>query len=535
MATNLEKEKQRLRAYLNKTIQGPNTNAILEALANGSCHLIDNVEAVNDNLYIATAKGSYLDELLAGRGVIRPENVGMLDETFRELGVEVSNRKQVRDLLMAILRIMYGEEYTRATIDATEYGPYALSDQDNLIVQFDDGDTAEIIFDTGQFTSIAVATTQEVSDAITKELRRIGFDGTAVVKSDDSGESVRIISNTDGPSSSVKILGGSAQNILRFPAIRLTTNDSTTQWTLIFDADGNMRATWSGGQDPSVGKVKIGDYVNIFGSSFADGNKGTFTIKEVQPGTVGNAYVEYTNPNGIAETVVQGTDDAVLFFNSQRNTIINDINYAAVYQFQSGVLEVIMPATTKVVRRNRIGAAHLHDSGSSGEDYGPYIFDEDKPYQIGEEEATTTAEVNPTTSRLIPVSDSTEMPDERGNLVFGFGTEREEGPVPYIARPSSTELLVDPPYIFKNVHPIGTNISLIVDNAVYSPKIDGSDYQFYLTDVVSGRTYAEELIQTVAAAGINVVITILYPGDEGLGKWNTNNSEKTYVWGGDPS
>ena len=185
MASNedrLKKEKERIRKYLNPSIQGPNTDAILEALATGACHLIENVEAVNDSLYIATAQGRFLDARLADRNITRPDNVGLSDDTFREIGIEVSNRKQVRDLLSEILRIMYGEEFTRATMNSTELETYALQDGDTLIIQFDDQDPVEVTFSTNQFQSIAAATAQEVADAITRESRRLGRTGSAIAR-----------------------------------------------------------------------------------------------------------------------------------------------------------------------------------------------------------------------------------------------------------------------------------------------------------------------------------------------------------------
>ena len=60
---------------------------------------------------------------------------------------------------------------------------------------------------------------------------------------------------------------------------------------------------------------------------------------------------------------------------------------------------------------------------------------------------------------------------------------------------------------------------------------DGSYYQGYLTDTASGRAYAQNLIDTIVAAGITVIYTILYPDDIGLGKWGTPYSEVTYVYG----
>lgn len=534
MATRQEKEKQRLRQYLNPAIRGPNTDAVLEALSQGSTHLIQNVEAVNDNIYIVTATGRYLDTLLAGRGLTRPENVGLSDDIFREIGIEISTRKQIRDLIASILEIMYGAEFTRATSHSSEFETYALEDGDTLKIQFDDGEVIEVVFSSSQFSNINTATAQEVADAITKELRRLGKGGAAFAKDDGVGGFVTLISNTIGPASTIKVVGGKAQNVLKFDKIRPTTGLASTQWTLTQEAGGVIRATWSGGANPAIGKVRKDDYVNIYGTSFDLVNRGTFDITKVQGGVVNDAYVEFINPNGIAEVVVQGTAEAILFFNPHRETLASQPTFAAAYQTESRLLEVFIPATTKVIRRNLIGSAHLHDIGPSDAQLGPYMFEISKPYIIGGEECTTTTSVDSNSGIVIEVDDSSNIPDTSGNVVFAFGTDKEEGPVPYIARPSSNTIMVNPSYKFKNTHASGTNISLIAQNYVYDVRTNGFDYAFYITDVVSGRVYAEDLIKLVAATGIRLVITVLYPGDIGLGKAGTDNSEKYYIFGSDP-
>lgn len=534
MSTRQEKEKQRLRQYLNPAIRGPNTNAILEALSHGATHLIQNVEAVNDNIYIVTASGRYLDTLLAGRGLTRPENVGLSDDIFRDIGIEISTRKQIRDLIASILEIMYGAEFTRATSHSEEFEPYALEDGDTLKIQFDDGEVIEVVFSASQFSNINTATAQEVADTITKELRRLGKGGAAYSKDDGIGAFVTLISNTIGPASTVKVVGGKAQNVLKFDKIRPTTELSSTQWTLTQEAGGVIRATWSGGANPSIGKTRKDDYVNIFGTAFNLVNRGTFDITKVQGGLINDAYIEFVNPNGIPEVVVQGTAEAILFFNPHRETLASKQTYAAAYQTESRILEVFIPATTKVVRRSLKGSAHLHDSGPSGTQLGPYMFDISKPYIIGGEECSSTQIVDSSSGLIIEVDDSSNIPDASGNVVFAFGTEKEEGPIPYIARPSSNTLMINPSYKFKNTHASGTNVSLIAQNYVYDVRTDGNDYAFYITDVVSGRIYAEDLIKLVTATGIKLIITVLYPGDIGLGKAGTINSEKYYIFGSDP-
>ena len=530
-----EKEKKRLRQYLNPSIRGPKTDIVLDALSCGAAHLIDNVEAVNDQLYIVSAEGRYLDELLAGRNITRPDNVGLSDEVFREIGIEVSTRKQVVDLIHEILRVMYGEEFIRASVAAQELETYELEDGDTLIISFDDQEPVEVTFKTSQFSNIVSATAQEVADAITKEIRRLGRTGSAIAKDDGIGGYVLLISETNGPSSSIKVLGGKAQNKLKFSEIRPTGGVAATQWTLTQEPGGTIKATWSGGPDPSLGVVKKDDYVNIYGTAFEEVNRGTFTVVDAKGGSVGEAFVEWENPAGIPETTAQGTDEGILFFNPRRFTLNSKVNYAAAYQTENRLLEVFIPATTKVVRRDRVGAAHLHDTGASDIDQlGPYTFDTAKPYIIGGEECNTAEKIDANTKLIIEVDDASDIPDEQGNLIFGFGTSKEEGPVPYISRPSTGQILLNPSYSFQNRHEAGTNISLVAQNFPYDVARDGSDYPFYITDVVSGRIYAEELVNLVAATGIQVVITVLYPNDIGLAKAGTEFSDKLYVWGSDP-
>lgn len=529
-----EDVKKQLRKNLNPAIRGKNTDAVLEGLSYPLSNLVENAEAVNDMLYVLTAKDSYLDQLLGSRGLTRPENVGLSDEIFRQIGIEVGNRKQVRSLINNILKIVFGDEYVSATIDSNFAEPYALENGDNLIVSFDDGEELNIVFDSSQFVNINFATAQEVSDAITKEIRRLGRTGNATVVDSGTEKFVRIISQTAGPSSSVKVLGGKAQNQLRFDRAVPTSNIASTQWTVQKQPNGNVRFIWSGGASPSLGLVNKNDYINVFGSSFSQENRGTFTIVEAQGGTIGNSFVEIQNPIAVDEIVLQGTSDGVLFFTPTRKTLNSKVSYAAAYQTESRLLEIFLPATTRVVRRDNLGAAYLQDDTPSPEGiYGPYLWDLSKGFIIGEEECNTTQIVDSSTEGIVFVDDSSEIPDDQGFLIFGFGTAKEEGPVPYLARPSSNSIIINPTYNFRFVHEAGTNISYVQQNSAYTPDAGGFSYSMYLTDEVSGRIYAEELVELVKATGIRLAVTILYPNAEGFGSWTKEVSEIIDIYGPD--
>ncbi len=625
--TTTEEQYKRLRSYLNPYIKGPNVDAVLTALAQGgAAYLINNVRAVNDQLYIATAVGQYLDERLADFGIVRPPNVGLSDDVFRQIGIEVKNRKQVRDLINNLLDAIFGDEYVRASNQSRAFQPYNLIDGDALIINFDEAHTETITFHTNQFQSIAAATAQEVADAITKELRSLGVTGTAIAKDDGNGPFVEILSDTIGPVSSVTILGGSAQNQLKFDAPVPAGGNGSTQWTLSVQPGGKMRFTWTGGADPQIGRVSEGDYVIVNGGGFAAStNEGSFTITKTVGGIAGDAYFEIENPLGSPGIVVQGTADAVLFYNPVRKTVASRISYAAVYQPAGRLLHIFMPAATKVIRRSRLGSAHLHDpprgyftfseqplagdsfsitttdtlvagadfaiagtlqatilnlrdainnitgldstastdtvsvfndsvaitltisysgaqdiiaSGPQGDPIsllphqeGPYIYDLSQPFTVSNIGTLLNQDLDGSMPRVFQVEDSSQFPDEQGYLIFDYGTAEQEGPVPYISRPSNSTLLISPAYTIKTLHQEGSDVALVAVKAPADISRDGLDYPFYITDVVSGRVYAQDLINSVAATGINIVFTILYPSDIGLGKWGTVYTENPIIWG----
>lgn len=532
----VEQEIKRLRSYLNPYMKGQTVDAVLEALATGgSSYLIEMARQVHDQLFVVTASGRYLDERLSEHGITRPPSVGLSDDVFREIGIQVANRKQVRDLINKLLSSIFGDEFVRASNQSRIYEPYNLQDGDQLIINFDSNSDISVTFYTTDFQSIAAATAQEVADAITKSLRNAGKNGTAITKDDGNGPYVEILSDTIGPASSVTVLGGRAQNELKFDSIVPAGGNMSTQWTISLQPGGIVRFTWTAGANPQLGKVSVGNYANIFGGGFSSSaNEGSYFIKKAVGGTVGNAYFEVENPLGTSGIVTQGIDDAILFFNPSKKTLNSRLSYAAVFQTEANILQIFIPAATKVIRRERKGAAHLHDTSDPDSllpnQPGPYMYDPTQPFTVSHIGTTLTQNVDGTSNRLISVADSSTFPDEQGYLILSYGYDEQEGPIPYIARPSSTTLLVSPAYNFKNIHPTGRDVALVAERASPNISRDGLDYPFYLTDTVSGRLYAQDLINSIVASGITVVYTVLLPSDEGFGKWGTEYSENLEVW-----
>lgn len=117
---------------------------------------------------------------------------------------------------------------------------------------------------------------------------------------------VRLYSGTKGPKSSITVLGGRAQAVLKFPEARGGQPKVGTQFTTSF-VGPFVRFTWTSGPDPGIGFLNEGDVVNIYGA-FLPENFGSFRVENVQGGTVGQAFFEITNPNFVAQGPVVLTD-----------------------------------------------------------------------------------------------------------------------------------------------------------------------------------------------------------------------------------
>jgi len=622
---------QRLRKYLNPNIEGKNTKLVLETLSEAIALIDYNAQAINDQCTIAKASAQYLDNRLADYGLTRPPEIGMLDDIFRRIGVAVINRKQVRDLINQLLSILFGDDVAQANMVSENAEPYLLQNDDELKIRYDDGDILTITFRTQDFQSIGNATAQEVADSITKQIRSQGKTGRAFAQDNGDGAKVYLISDTIGPRGSVQVYGGRAQDVLEFPLQRDLTPDATTEWQISSPPTGRTRLTWTGvGGDPSLGLVRVGDYINVFGLNFDPDNRGSFEITVIN--TAQN-YVEFENPNAVPETTVQGVSAPVRAYSPKRITVIDQFRYAVQFQEEQNLLEIYIPATTRVVRRSRKGAAYIQDRGfSTPETRGPYTFDPTATFNITAVQSVLDQDFGPNQGNIITLQtgEAVDFPDARGFLVLGLGSDVQEGPIPYLARPSDSTLLLSPAYVVQKSHPArvqrttgadgttvvdltktddimtlesvggtpfdfvangvkagdivtlgsqfdpinqlpygildvtptaitfqyysgvaetgivlgaadqvsivsaGTDVAL-VNQGSYIPNINADDFQFFLTDNTAGRIYAEDLIRSIAAAGVKVLFTIIYPNPIGLGSWQQEDigNEKKYVWGRD--
>jgi len=107
--------------------------------------------------------------------------------------------------------------------------------------------------------------------------------------------------------------------------------------------------------------------------------------------------------------------------------------------------------------------------------------------------------------------ESNDIPNEEGKLIFDFGTEKEEGPIRYFYKPSDSTIAIDPAYVFKFSHNIGSAVTRINKKGGIQFKGDGSERAPYITDPSAAREVLKELMESIKSIGVFLNFMIRYP------------------------
>lgn len=379
---------QQLRQFISDFVKGPNEEAILRSIADQLQKRDELSIAVNDQLTISTAVGVYLDKGLAALGITRPSELGMEDLAFRMMGIQINQAKQITEALHTVLATFYGDETVRAFTTSGQPAPYILAAGDDLQFIMESGEIRTLTLIGDEFESIQNATAEELADVLTRFIRSNGSEGYAQVYLDvDTGlKYVQIFGGAKGPFGYVQVVGGRLQNKLEFPTIRATElSSNTTVWEITRNVGNRHRFRWISGPQPLLDKIIVDDKVMVYGPQFESvGFVGTFNVVQVRPPTMAPAadagYFEFemegTSPlssiapdtlppiNTVSNTysivVTQAEYDDLKFFLSRKATSYARKRYALAWEPEDSLLKIYMPATTKVVKRDLIGSAHVH-------------------------------------------------------------------------------------------------------------------------------------------------------------------------------
>lgn len=111
---------------------------------------------------------------------------------------------------------------------------------------------------------------------------------------------------------------------------------------------------------------------------------------------------------------------------------------------------------------------------------------------------------------LLVMTDASEIPDASGYISIDFGGQNEELGIAYYSRPNNGALSIDPAYTFLNDHIAGEMVNVVI-RPYREPRVNGDDYSAYLADVLFARVLAQEIVESLVAAGVVINWTIVGP------------------------
>jgi hypothetical protein len=352
-----------LRKHLNPALKGKGWDSTIAAIATGIQKDWDNGKSAFDQMFKISASGLYLERKAGDDGLSKPANIGMPDELFREYAIETTNDKLTENSLLKILEIFYGQDSVRASVTSSLAEPYSIQTGDELDVLIDEEQLVRVIFDAADFAISGNAKAIEVAAAITRACELADSEAFAIPYADPvtGAQKVRIYSGALGLSSSVRVTGGKAQNVLQFDSLLNVINSPYGQWTVTVNlAAGTTRYQVPTGSGIDLSTVYPGDYVNIFGAPFNALNRGSFTITNVYyafPGNVKTQWFEVQNV-GVAETPTQTVSTDVLFYRPVRKTIHTSNERAVIVSQPTEEVDIVLPATSQAVGRGPGTAAY---------------------------------------------------------------------------------------------------------------------------------------------------------------------------------
>ncbi len=194
-----------------------------------------------------------------------------------------------------------------------------------------------------------------------------------------------------------------------------------------------------------------------------------------------------------------------------------------VYNVNPNELLIEIPAVIPALRRTLRGSHHFHADSTiepavapaMGIWQGSFIFSPNgqtntftvSKQKCGLQQSITKGQIY--TSVAVDNNSSFLLPT--GDLIFDFGMDTQEGPVKYRGVPNTNTILIDPGYVFKFDHNIGSAINVITQRQPYTPLKNGKDLAVYLTSPSGAREVVQMILASLAAAGVVVKFKILAP------------------------
>lgn len=252
------------------------------------------------------------------------------------------------------------------------------------------------------------------------------------------------------------------------------------------------------------------------------------TIEILAESLTGNDYINIrTNTPGSTGSVEIYASSAVgttkVDFPIGAYGILSLDQRVVVYNINPNELLIEIPAIIPALRRTLRGSHHFHADATieparginQGIWQGSFIFNptgQTNSFTVSRQSSQlqqTITKGNIYTALAVNSNTSFESPT--GDILFDYGSDSQEGPVKFRGIPNSNTILIDPGYVFKFDHEIGSNINVISDKKPFTPNKNGKDLAVYLTSPSGAREVVQAILASLAAAGVIVKFKVLAP------------------------
>jgi hypothetical protein len=357
--------------------------SVLDAIGDADAEFIEQqLPDARAELFMTTATGRHLVSLASQYGFVVPRWAGLDTNGLRRLALpSIFLPKQSKDTFKKIVEAFYSRETLHPSFFSSVFEPYSLIDGDSLSFKTDSGETS-ITFRASQVADITSVKAGELASLINSQQSLVYadtvFDRTA------NAAKLRITSSSYGVEAYLRVSGGSAQNVLRFPDFKPVFGANGTVWTLTKENNkqysDKVTFTYSSGFAPDLFLLDINDIVSIRNFvdevdpldpsivlkpfSLLNGSYEVLDCGLVSPGvgyfTIRNLQFQLHPSLTFPVSYTQLSEADIAFTGYTPRTIYNNREFALITEPRIGEVVVSVPPVPPITRLYLEGSAHLH-------------------------------------------------------------------------------------------------------------------------------------------------------------------------------
>lgn len=235
---------------------------------------------------------------------------------------------------------------------------------------------------------------------------------------------------------------------------------------------------------------------------------GTIVVQVLDPTTVVMSRAATANGTGVSIVFSENTNGPfeVVSASSTEFTVyqVGTDGTASVAGIASKEQLLLAPDSFKIIITTSV-------SSDITKIKGPYIWQLNAPFTLSADTSTTVTNiVAGKTYKLLEVA-TEGIPDGPGYLVLDYGKNNQEGPIKYLYKAAENVIAIDTSYTFQQFHSPGAAVVAVSKLGPHIPTGAGDEYAPYITNPPDARKLLQDLIISVASAGIFIDFIIRFP------------------------